>query len=210
MVAAMDVIYAWVKNIVIYMILNTIIMNLLGNSSYKKYVSIVSGMILVLIVISPLINVMELDKKFDYLLLSNNFSIETSDFKSDLNKMEEQQSDVVFTEYEDRLKTQVTEMLLEEGVYLTSFHLTIDQEVKNATFGYILGMDITAGLNKEKVNSDVIPSVDEIEINPINIKGQEEKAEINLLSPMEINIKKRLSDFYNIEPDNINISIQGG
>jgi len=206
----MDVIYAWVKNIVIYMILNTIIMNLLGNSSYKKYVSIVSGMILVLIVISPLINVMELDKKFDYLLLSNNFSIETSDFKSDLNKMEEQQSDVVFTEYEDRLKTQVTEMLLEEGVYLTSFHLTIDQEVKNATFGYILGMDITAGLNKEKVNSDVIPSVDEIEINPINIKGQEEKAEINLLSPMEINIKKRLSDFYNIEPDNINISIQGG
>jgi len=206
----MDVIYDWVKNIVIYMILNTIIMNLLGNSSYKKYVSIVSGMILVLIVISPLINVMELDKKFDYLLLSNNFSIETSDFKSDLNKMEEQQSDAVFTEYEDRLKTQVMGMLLEEDVYLISFHLTIDEEVKNATFGLILGMDITAGLNKEKVDSDGIPSVDEIEINPIIIKGQEEKAEINLLSPMEINIKKRLSDFYNIEPDNINISIQGG
>ena len=49
----MGEIYDWVRNTVIYLILNTIIMNLLGNSSYKKYVSIVSGMILLVIVVSP-------------------------------------------------------------------------------------------------------------------------------------------------------------
>ena len=32
----MDGVYEWVRNIVIYLILNTIIMNLLGNSSYKN------------------------------------------------------------------------------------------------------------------------------------------------------------------------------
>ena len=31
----MGEIFSWVKNIVIYLILNTIIMNLLGNSSYR-------------------------------------------------------------------------------------------------------------------------------------------------------------------------------
>lgn len=206
----MDEIYSWVKNIVIYMILNTIIMNLLGNSSYKKYVSIVSGMILVLIVISPLMNIMKFDGKLDYLMLSNDFAIETSDFKNDLSQMEKEQSDVVFSEYTDKLKTQVAEMLLEDGVYLASFELTFDQQVGKNTFGEILGMDITAGLNNMEEDPDAIPSIDEIEINNIDINGQEEKASVDLLSPMEINIKKRLSDFYNIEPDNINISIQGG
>ena len=37
----MGEIYDWVRNTVIYLILNTIIMNLLGNSSYKKYVNII-------------------------------------------------------------------------------------------------------------------------------------------------------------------------
>lgn len=222
----MDVIFNWVKNIVIYMILNTIVMNLLGNKSYKKYVSIVSGMILVLIVILPIIRMVELDRSLDYFMLSNNLSVEASNFKYDLNTMEEKQKDAVFDEYEKKMRTQVEEILKEDGVSLMAFQITFDQNASNPTFGEILGMNITVGVTGEEEPSSQIPSVDKIEIGSISIdepkglfgtnsieKSGKQSSDLSLKelpSPLEIKLKKRLSDFYYIEPDNINISIQGG
>jgi stage III sporulation protein AF len=208
-VSGMDQIYDWVKNIVIYVILNTIIMNLLGNNSYKKYVSIVSGMILVIIVVSPLMKLLELDENLDYNFMADNFSVETSDFKNELSQIDEQQKAAVFKDYEDKLKNQVKDMLLEEGISLTSFQLTFDQDVSNSTYGEILGMDITGTVKKED-GKDKLPPVEEIEIDRIDINGDKKNKAEDLPSPLEINIKNKLSDFYNIEQDNINISIQGG
>lgn len=51
----MQSLYEWMKDIIIFMILVTVIMNLLGKSSFKKYVGIVTGLLLVLYVIKPLI-----------------------------------------------------------------------------------------------------------------------------------------------------------
>jgi stage III sporulation protein AF len=167
-------------------------------------------MILVLIVISPLINFMKLDMNFEYFLMSNDFAVETSDFKNKLNQMEEKQNDAVFSEYEGKLKKQVAEMLLNDGVHLVSFDLTFDRDVQNMTYGEIMGMGITASLDKGEEERNEIPPLDLIEISKIDIDGQAEKSNEDLPSPMEINIKNKLSDFYNIEPDNINISIQGG
>jgi len=207
----MDEIYTWIKNIVIYMIMNTIIMNLLGNKSYKKYISIVSGMILVLIVVSPLMKFMQLEENLDYYLQINDFAIETSEFKTDLNRMEEEQSNAIFAEYQDKIQLQVKELLLEESVYLDSFHLTIDKDTKSNTFGEIMSMDITANMEQnEEEDKENRLQIDEIEIASISIGEQEENVALNLPSPMEINIKNKLSDFYNIEQGNINISIQGG
>jgi stage III sporulation protein AF len=206
----MDEIYTWIKNIVVYMIMNTIIMNLLGNKSYKKYISIVSGMILVLIVVSPLMKFMELDENLDYYLQINDFAIETSEFKNDLNRMEEEQSDAIFAEYQDKIKLQVKNLLLEEAVYLESFDLTIDKNTKSKTFGEIIHMDITANIEQsEEEDGEDYLQIDEIEIGRISM-GEEENTSEKLPSPTEINIKNKLSDFYNIEQGNINISIQGG
>ena len=119
----MEEIYSWIRNIVIYLLINTIIMNLLGNKSYKKYVSIVSGMILVLIVISPLIKLMKLEENLDYFLQANDFAVEASDFKSDLNRMEEAQVDAIFADYKEKIQEQVKDLLLKEKVYIKKYDL---------------------------------------------------------------------------------------
>jgi stage III sporulation protein AF len=204
----MDIINNWIRNVVIYMILNAIVMNLLGDKSYKKYVSIVSGMILVLIIISPLMNYMDLEDTLDYYLQANDFAVETSEFKNDLNRMEEAQSDAIFAEYREKIRLQVEGILQEEKLQLDSFDLTIDKNNKSATFGEILHMDISAEMeNNEEEEDNPRLLVDKIDIVSIRIKEQEEKDTADPPSPMEINIKNKLADFYNIEQVNINISI---
>ncbi len=204
----MDTIYNWIRNVVIYMILNAIVMNLLGNKSYKKYVSIVSGMILVLIIISPLMNYLDLEDTLDYYLQANDFAVETSEFKNDLNRMEEAQSDAIFAGYEEKIKLQVEKLLQEEKLKLISFDLTIDRNGKNPTFGEILHMNIRAELEQsEEDKEESRLTVDEIEIESIRINKREEGEPSAPPSPMEINIKNKLADFYNMEQVNINISI---
>ncbi len=206
----MDAVYTWIKNIVIYMILNTIIMNLLGNSSYKKYVSIISGMILVLIVISPLMSLMKIDEKFDYFFQYNDFSVETSDFKNNLAHMEEKQSDAVFQDYEGRIRKQVENMLKEENIYLKEFHAEFNRDRSSPQLGEITKMNLVVSSKNEATAAENRISFEEIKIEKIDIDGKKEDASQHVPSPMEINIKNELSDFYNIDPANINISIQGG
>ena len=207
----MGEIYAWIRNIVIYMILNTIIMNLLGNSSYKKYVSIVSGMVLVLIVISPIMKYLRVDDKLDYYLDSNGFAVETADFENSLRTMEEEQLELIFKEYTEKVRGQADTVLRGEGLRILDFKLTLDRDERSPSFGGILKMDIKADYiseSKEKVDRIVIEDIEIIDSG--RQAGEEQKPMNKAPSPAEISIKIKLSDFYNIEPDNINISIQGG
>ena len=50
----MESVYETIKSIAAYLILVTVLINLVNGSSYKKYVQLVSGMILILIVLLPL------------------------------------------------------------------------------------------------------------------------------------------------------------
>jgi stage III sporulation protein AF len=52
-------------------------------------------------------------------------------------------------------------------------------------------------------------TVEDIEAIRILIKDPDENADEQVPSPMEIRIKNKLSDFYNIEQGNININVQG-
>lgn len=202
-------VFNWIKNIVIYMIINTVIMNLLGNKSYKKYVSIVSGMILVLIVVSPLVKLMKLEDKMNYFLQYNNFAIDSSDFKNQLKQVETEQEEAVFAEYEKKIKTQVKELLLKDNVYMKTYHIKIDKNPKSSTFGEIVGFDITASVEDSVETRGNSLQIENVDIKQIEI-GEGDKKQEKALSPLEISIKKELSDFYNMKPANINISIQGG
>lgn len=207
----MDLIFEWIRNIVIYVVLNTIIMNLLGNSSYKKYVSIVSGMILVLIVITPVIKLLQLEPNFNFFFKSNDFAIEASEFEMELRQMEEEQVSMIFKEYEQKIKNQVEEILLEKDLNLREFTIRLDKNVESDHFGEILGLEIKASVySNDALGSGKIAMIENVEIASIEIDRSPGSFSENLPSPMEINIKNKLSDFYNIEPANINISIQGG
>jgi stage III sporulation protein AF len=203
-------IYTWIKNIVIYMIINTIIMNLLGNKSYKKYISIISGMILVLIVISPLAKLLNLDDNLNYFLQYNDFAIDTSDFKNDINQMEEKQKDKIFQKYSNKIKSQVKQQLLTDNVYMKSCKITFDKDEKSNTYGEIVGMNITASLQKTQETGNSKLVIENIEIPHINIGKKDKETASQMMSPLEISIKKELADFYNLKQGNINISIQGG
>lgn len=58
-------IYDWMKNLVFYFIIVSMIMNVLPDSKYQKYIRFFLGMVLIVLVINPVLKVFHLDKTLD-------------------------------------------------------------------------------------------------------------------------------------------------
>lgn len=205
----MDRIYEWIRSIVIYMILNNIIMNLIGKSSYKKYVSVISGMVLVLIIITPILEIMSIEDTIDLYIASNDSQVEAASFKDSLRKMEENQINEIFAQYKESIWKDVEAIVEEEELRLIDLSIDINRDQNSSSFGCINSMDIK--MNKlEEIDSKKEDFIQfkKIEIDPVTFSRNGKNDEANPPSPTGIRIKNKLSDFYNIKGDNINISIQ--
>jgi stage III sporulation protein AF len=206
----MGEIYSWVKNIIIFLVLTTIISNLLGKSNYKKYINLVIGIILVILVISPLLKLFKLGDTLDYFFSINILSTQAKDINGKLIEMEEGQMSAIIKEYKEDIKEQVSKLLKGQDLFLVSIEITVDEKEGSETFGCLEYLNVTAS----EIRQDTEKSSSEIEkVNIDSIEIGEEKednsnSENGILSPSEINVKNLLSDFYNMNPDNINISIQ--
>lgn len=206
----LDLIYDWIKNIIIFLILTTIITNLLGKSAYKKYINLITGIILLILVISPLFKLFDLEDSLDYYFSANFLLAETKDININFDDVEDKKKESIILEYKENIKSQITTILEADDLYINSIVITVDEEDNSLTYGQIMKLDILAGYVRN-IEEDNTNKIDKIQIGKIKIDDNNESDQTNvrkILTPSEINAKKRLSDFYNMNPDNINISIQ--
>ena len=204
----MQSLYVWMKDIIIFMIFVTIIMNLLGKSSFKKYIGIITGLILVLYVIKPIIAIAGDSDFFNFAFGSYNYKIQSEDMTNKILEMEESSNDAIASEYKNMLMEQTNKLLKNKGLYVTSLNIEIDDDIQSETYGTIIRMNVEASYYK---NENEEAAINPITIDRIKIgeeKEKKEEKEVKLYSPMEINIKNVLADVYNIDSSNINISIR--
>ncbi len=58
-------IYEWIENIVFYLIVLVVIMQIIPNSSYQKYVRFFAGMILILMLAVPILKIFDMERYQD-------------------------------------------------------------------------------------------------------------------------------------------------
>lgn len=60
-----EVIYEWVRNMVFYQLLVSIILNMIPNNTYQKYIRFFLGMLFIIIAIQPVLKGLQLMEKMD-------------------------------------------------------------------------------------------------------------------------------------------------
>lgn len=204
----MGAIYAWIKSIVIFLIVITIITNLLGKSDFKKYVNVVTGMLLVVLTITPILKWLHLSDEVEFHFNSNEFELEKKELTKKVKYAKSTQKHIILESYKEKIKEQVNEILRNNDLFFVSCKVSIEENEHSKAFATLQELNVTASYRKVKKEQSQIP---QIQIDKIMLsQKKEEKPTVKTLSPMEIHIKNELSDFYNIKADNINISIQGG
>ena len=85
----MDEIYEWMRNFSYYMMLLTVLLQLLPNNDYKKYIRFFTGLILILIMCGPIMKILHVkDMDINYEQRVEEIERATEYFQDNLTEME--------------------------------------------------------------------------------------------------------------------------
>lgn len=126
----------WIQRIVIYVILITVLRSLAGKAQYQQFFRFVSGLVLILLLLSPLLHFFGGNVDI-YQAISNYF------YQQDMEEIEElmqsaegQMQEMMEKEYADALQSQVGQITGELGLKLQNVSVQMKED------GSLQGMEV--------------------------------------------------------------------
>lgn len=193
----MQYLVSFIKGIVCYSILTAVFTELLP-SQYYKYIRLYMGLLFLLLFLSPAVKLFHLEDRMEDFFYRENLKLELEDKSFELELKEQAAYEELKNEYTRRLEGELSAFLKERGYRLSSAELDWNEDTAYEDFGKMaaLRLEVTPlGAAEDEMKIDRI----KVEVFWRQEENMEEKA-----------LKNELANFYNIDADNINVSIQGG
>ncbi|MFP3155416.1 stage III sporulation protein AF [Lachnospiraceae bacterium ZAX-1] len=182
----MGIIYAWVKNIVYFYIFITAVLHMLPKDSYQKYVRFFCGMILVVMLLTPILNIIYkkdyLEEKISY----ENFWQEMDNMQLDIEKIEAIHQEAYLLQYEAAIGEDISLMAEENEIYVNQIQVTLKEDYTIKQVAMSVHLTPKGGIYMQKIvlsdNSFDYPQV--------------------------AKLKEKLTTFYHISEEQIQIAVQ--
>jgi stage III sporulation protein AF len=203
----MDFIKEWVTNIIIFILLATVLDMLMPNSSFQKYTKIVTGLILIAIILSPVMKLFTSDFESAIASMSQFSSLEDENIKNSIEfkkkEIQASQHAYILETMAVQLKTAAEEELMEQqGMEIANIELEVndqDQRPFPENLEYVI-----VHLKKAEDEGETVAVVREVEIDtnaPLPSKQTSQNTD---------QISSLLSEKWNVPEKSIQIMIEGG
>ncbi|GHU45235.1 hypothetical protein FACS1894111_13420 [Clostridia bacterium] len=128
----MGIIYGWVKNIVCFYLFFTAVLQLLPKSNYQKYVRFFGGLLLTILLLSPIVSFFHKSDNLLYTISLENFWQEQKSLQLDTEKMDALQKTAYRSQYEDAMAEDVSVLAKGAGfsVEEVQVHLGTEYQVE--------------------------------------------------------------------------------
>ncbi len=198
---------SWAQGIIVAVVIATIIELILPEGSCKKYVKVVIGIYILFTIIAPVIGkVSKKDIDINDILNTQKYEQEISKNNNDIyKKFESNNSRTIKDIYVSNLETDIKSKLKDKGYEVTNTYIKVKND-KNYSIDKI-SVDVVKKENS-KQNEKENESIENISINIqiSNDKNSEESKTVSINETEKQNIKKYLSDTYQLEETNIKIN----
>lgn len=123
----------WVQRIAIYVVLVTVLRSLIGKPQYQQYFRFVSGLILILLLITPVVGLLGDDSRLYELLNQHLYQQDLDDVESSLQLAEGQMKELIREEYRHAVSSQVTDLAERQGLSVQEIEVTLDSQDEIST-----------------------------------------------------------------------------
>ncbi|MDT2045511.1 stage III sporulation protein AF [Priestia aryabhattai] len=129
----MQALTSWITNIILFILLATVINLLLPNSGFQKYTKLVIGLLLMLIIVTPVFQILKVDvnKMFNSIRLSavgDDAGVENL-IESKKKEIQASQRAYILEQMAVQMETEVKEELMEQyGVAIDQMHIETKNE----------------------------------------------------------------------------------
>lgn len=107
----MESVYGWVKNLVCFYIFITAVLHLLPKESYRKYVRFFTGMLLVIMVLTPILSLVGNEENLYEKIEQTGFFQQMENLKLDTAYLEATQKEIYQEEYEKAICMDIEQMV---------------------------------------------------------------------------------------------------
>lgn len=137
----------YIKNIGFFLILMSVVSNVMPDNSYKKYCRLFCGLILVVLVINPFYKFLNYDGGIGDIFVSNTYKSELLELEKQLEVQQQFLDDKAVEHYEGIIRNELDGMAIEAGLYL----LEVSVEFRETEEGDDLSLDeLTLYVTDEK------------------------------------------------------------
>lgn len=179
------------QNVIVFGIIAYVVEELLPKEEYKKYIRMYTGIGMIIIVLSGVMQLLHTDFALDDFVQRYILKEEMSAELDGVELYEDYYYQAILEEYTDNMKGQIRKLVAAENMAANDIVIDINLDTESANFFEIEQISITiAPLYQD----------DSIKIKNIVIAHEQEAESI-----VEINIKNRISQFYNIPVEHINV-----
>lgn len=97
----------WIRQIIIYVILVTVLRGLIMKPQYEQYFRFFSGIVLILLVVSPVLRVIHQDTAWHDTVEQYLFQMDVNDIQEQLAVTEGRRQEVIMQQYTEQLEEQI-------------------------------------------------------------------------------------------------------
>lgn len=195
---------AWIRNIVVILLLTSFVELLLPESELEKYTRVVLGLFIVIAILNPILNLFNNDYNFrqitDLLTVEEESQMNKSEIMERGKELRSTSQQEARSNYKHQLSRQIAALL------------SFNNELPESSVKVRLRPDNKIGkiiINLQQNKSRDQPGIDqkEIKVDDIEIsnKSQQESREANQKQSLKVNqqIKKQLANFYDLSHEQI-------
>ncbi len=187
----------WICNIALFLVLSSILLEMIADTKYYKFARWVAGVILLLQFLQPLTDTEDVWEKFKASLWSFDYALGADKVLEKIYQTGEATESSVLTSYKGNISGQIDQLLQNNGLRLLEAELEVEDS------GKLLSLVVTAQYldgTEPEGGTIWVPTV-----VPVNVSKTPKK---NTVSPMELYIRESLAEFYQMDKNKIEVVIQ--
>ncbi len=202
---------SWVLNIVSIVIFITFLEILLPNGSVKKYIKMIVGLLVMVVILSPLLDLVNGEVKIENEIFKTTSQLDQKSFALSIDQLETKQNQQMINQYKSKIENSIKERIEYEN-NTTVLHISsiIEEDKNSQSLGEIKELNIVIEKNSSEnddINdSNVIPT---IQISIGNNSEKNKSSPKNLENEHLVNeIKNNISHIYALDKDKVKISVE--
>lgn len=188
---------SWIVNIVVVIIFIVFIEMIIPSDKFKKYVKLVTGLVLMIMIINPIVKLVDEGYSLDKITIDSFNVFDNGQIQADTKRVQGIQNSQIVNVYKENLTKEIKSTVLAiNNVKSADVSIDIIEDTKSKNFGEIKGLKIKIDL-KNQDNNQLVKKID------VNIT-KEEKPGDKVIN----DIKEALAQTYDIQKEKINITTQ--
>ena len=206
-----DFLKDWCLNIVTLVIFIVILEMLLPSGKMKKMINLVSGLILVIALINPILSLLKKGVDLeDYQMVNSNF-IDKREIMVNSEVLKEEQTRQITNVYRNKIINQLEGLVKEvKGVLNAKVDVIINEDYSDKNFGEVkkVYLELRLGETDEDVKSvKSVKSVDKVTVGNGKKDEKVETSDKRIDNWIRTQIENKIEKILNIQKENIIISL---